>query len=201
MPYFGRRRVAFSLKEGALTTVVVSPTTDSVFFNLYTPNEGCPALFISRNMEDTIYFREGPSDKVYQACIRPKDNGFMVHFAYGRRGSTLNTGCKTQAPVEYQIAKGIYDKLIKEKMSKGYLPGTDSPQKAPVEGPKKHSGIQCQLLNPIEAKQAENLLTNPDCWMQEKMDGRRLLIRKEGDTITGINRLGFITSVPPPGAE
>ena len=32
--------------------------------------------------------------------------------------------------------------------------------------------------------------------MQEKMDGRRLLIRKEGDTITGINRLGFITSVP-----
>ena len=149
-------------------------------------------------MEDTttLYFREGPSDKVYQACIRPKDNGFMVHFAYGRRGSTLNTGSKTAAPVEYQIAKGIYDKLIKEKMSKGYLPGTDSHQQAPVEGPKKHSGIQCQLLNPIEEKQAEHLLTNPDYWMQEKMDGRRLLIRKEGDTITGINRLGFITSVP-----
>jgi bifunctional non-homologous end joining protein LigD len=81
-------------------------------------------------------------------------------------------------------------------MSKGYLPGTDSPQQAPVEGPKKHSGIQCQLLNPIDEKQAEHLLTNPDYWMQEKMDGRRLLIRKEGDTITGINRLGFITSVP-----
>jgi bifunctional non-homologous end joining protein LigD len=49
-------------------------------------------------MEDTttLYFREGPSDKVYQASIRPKDKGFMVHFAYGRRGSTLNTGSKTQ---------------------------------------------------------------------------------------------------------
>lgn len=144
----------------------------------------------------TLFFREGPSDKVYQASIRPKDNGFMVHFAYGRRGSMLNTGSKTQAPVEYQIAKGIYDKLVREKMAKGYIPGADSPQQAPVEGPKKHSGIQCQLLNPIEEKQAEHLLTHPEYWMQEKMDGRRLLIRKEGDIITGINRLGFVTSVP-----
>ena len=144
----------------------------------------------------TLYFREGPSDKVYQACIRPKDKGFMVHFSYGRRGSMLNTGSKTSMPVEYQIAKGIYDKLVKEKMAKGYRPGADSPQQAPVEGPKKHSGIQCQLLNPIDEKQAEHLLTTPEYWMQEKMDGRRLLIRKEGDTITGINRLGFITSVP-----
>ena len=149
-------------------------------------------------MEDntTLYFREGPSDKVYQASIHKKDKGFMVHFAYGRRGSTLNTGTKTQTPVEYQIAKGIYDKLIREKMSKGYLLGTDSPHQVPVEGPKKHSGIQCQLLNPIDETQAEHLLTNPDYWMQQKMDGRRLLIRKDGNTITGINRLGFITSVP-----
>ena len=65
----------------------------------------------------TLYFREGPSDKVYQASIRPKGKGFMVHFAYGRRGSTFNTGSKTQTPVDYQIAKGIYDKLIKEKMA------------------------------------------------------------------------------------
>ena len=110
-------------------------------------------------MEDTttLYFRQGPSDKVYQAWIRPKDNGFMVHFAYCRRGSTLNTGSKTSAPVEYQIAKDIYKKLVREKMSKGYLPGADSPQQAPVEGPKKHSGIQCQLLNPIEEKAKPSL--------------------------------------------
>jgi len=144
----------------------------------------------------TLYFREGPSDKVYQASIQPKDQGYMVHFAYGRRGSILNTGSKTPAPVQYQIAKGIYDKLIKEKMSKGYTPGADSPQQVPIEGPKRHSGIHCQLLNPIEEKQAEHLLTHSDYWMQEKMDGRRLLIQKEGNTITGINRLGFITSVP-----
>ena len=152
-------------------------------------------------MENTItlYFREGPSDKVYQASIRPKGNGFMVHFAYGRRGSTLNTGSKTQAPVEYQIAKGIYDKLIKEKMSKGYTHGSDAP--AYTDTPKQHSGIQCQLLNPIDEEEAEQLLSSRDYWMQEKMDGRRLLIRKAGGTITGINRLGLTTSIPAPIAE
>ena len=55
----------------------------------------------------TLYFRSGPSDKVYQASICPKDAGYLVHFAYGRRGSTLSTGSKTPAPVEYPIAKGI----------------------------------------------------------------------------------------------
>jgi bifunctional non-homologous end joining protein LigD len=146
----------------------------------------------------TLYYREGPSDKVYQASIQPQENGYLVHFAYGRRGSTLNTGNKTPKPVEFQIAKGIYDKLIREKMAKGYRPGADTPAQVPVEDPKQPSGIQCQLLNPIEEKEADLLLFNPSYWMQEKMDGRRLLIRKQGDIITGINRLGYITSVPEP---
>ena len=37
--------------------------------------------------------------------------------------------------------------------------------------------------------------------MQEKKDGRRLLIRKEGSTITGINRLGLVVAVPPAIAQ
>ena len=65
----------------------------------------------------TLYYREGPSDKVYQASIQPKDDGYHVHFAYGRRGSTLNTGSKTSKPVTFPIAKGIYDKLVREKMA------------------------------------------------------------------------------------
>ena len=64
----------------------------------------------------TLYFRSGPSDKVYQASISPKDAGYLVHFAYGRRGSTLSTGSKTPAPVEYPIAKDIYDRLVREQV-------------------------------------------------------------------------------------
>ncbi|MCX6848253.1 MAG: WGR domain-containing protein [Verrucomicrobia bacterium] len=144
----------------------------------------------------TLYFRQGQSDKVYQASIQPKDQGFMVHFAYGRRGSTLTTGSKTPAPVEYQIAKGIFDKLIKEKTAKGYTPGTDAATTTPPDSPGQHSGIHCQLLNPINEPQLDQFLFNSDYWMQEKLDGRRMLISKDGDQITGINRLGFPTAVP-----
>jgi bifunctional non-homologous end joining protein LigD len=68
----------------------------------------------------TLYYREGSSDKVYHAVIEPQGEGFVVNIAYGRRGSTMNTGTKTQAPVDYDTAKSIYDKLVREKMAKGY---------------------------------------------------------------------------------
>ena len=105
-------------------------------------------------MEDTttLYFRQGPSDKVYQAWIRPKDNGFMVHFAYCRRGSTLNTGSKTSAPVEYQIAKDIYKKLVREKMSKGYLPGADSPQQALSKAPRNTAVFSASSSTPSKRR-------------------------------------------------
>lgn len=48
----------------------------------------------------TLYYREGSSDKVYLAAIEPQDNGFLVTFAFGRRGSTLTTGSKTPRPVD-----------------------------------------------------------------------------------------------------
>ena len=48
----------------------------------------------------TLYYREGSSDKVYQAAIEPAGDGFVVNFAYGRRGATLTTGTKTSSPVD-----------------------------------------------------------------------------------------------------
>ena len=73
----------------------------------------------------TLYFREGGSDKVYQARIEPDGELFRVNFSYGRRGSTMQTGTKTSSPVDYDTAKGIYDKLVREKTAKGYTPGQD----------------------------------------------------------------------------
>jgi bifunctional non-homologous end joining protein LigD len=40
----------------------------------------------------SLYYREGSSDKEYHASIEPAGPRFVVNFAYGRRGSTLNTG-------------------------------------------------------------------------------------------------------------
>ena len=71
----------------------------------------------------TLYFKEGTSDKVYQCQIEAAGERFVVTFAYGRRGSTLNTGTKTNVPVSFDDAQRIFDKLVKEKKGKGYTEG------------------------------------------------------------------------------
>ncbi|MGD0091112.1 MAG: WGR domain-containing protein [Planctomycetota bacterium] len=147
----------------------------------------------------TLYFREGTSDKVYQTAIEEKDGGFVVSFAYGRRGSTLQTGTKTAAPVDFQTAKKVYDKLIAEKTGKGYTPGADGTPYAHTDNEQRDTGLRCQLLNPIDEAQAEKLLDNPAWWLQEKYDGRRVLVRKDASgTVTGINRKGLTIGLPEP---
>jgi len=76
-------------------------------------------------MQSTLYYRDGRSDKVYRAAIEPRDGGYVVNFAYGRRGSTLATGTKTTSPVYFDAARLIYDKLVREKMAKGYILAAD----------------------------------------------------------------------------
>ena len=146
----------------------------------------------------TLYNREGSSDKVYQAAIEPRGEGFLVSFAYGRRGSTMNTGTKTQSPVDYNSAKAIYDKLIREKMAKGYTQGPDGTpyQNTPKED--RVTGLLPQLLNPIDEQEAPRLLKDRNWALQEKFDGRRVLVRKAGAEIHGINRKGLLIGLPSP---
>ena len=80
----------------------------------------------------TLYFREGSSDKVYQISLEPAGDGYVVNFAYGRRGSTLSTGTKTHHPVPFDEAKSIYDRLVREKMRRATRRGrTASPTSTP----------------------------------------------------------------------
>jgi len=149
----------------------------------------------------TLYFRGGGSDKVYQASLQPKEAGFVVNFAFGRRGSTLRTGTKTAKPVDYRNAVKVYDKLVNAKMAKGYTPGRDG---TPYQGTEREAvatGIFPQLLNPIDQDQADQLVADDDWWMQEKFDGKRILIRKNGDQVIGINRKGLAVALPQPIAR
>ena len=143
----------------------------------------------------TLYFKQHSSDKMYQAAIEPSGDQFIVTFAYGRRGATLTTGTKTQAPVNYADAKIIYDKLVHEKTAKGYTPGADGTPYQHTEKANQTSGILPQLLNAVDEQEIKALLADPNYWMQEKHDGRRLLLRKQGDQITGINKLGILVGV------
>ena len=126
-----------------------------------------------------------------------RGEGYIVTYAYGRRGSNLTTGTKTPHIVTLAQANALHDKLVREKTAKGYQPTgeTKAPyQQSGNEG--QDSGIRCQLLNAIDESELSRLLTGRTHCLQEKHDGRRLMVRKQGDEITGINRRGLVVAIP-----
>ncbi len=144
----------------------------------------------------TLYSREGSSDKVYQCSLESKGDLFVVNFAYGRRGSTLATGTKTSAPVDYDTAKKVFDKLVREKTAKGYAPGENGTAYQPTQQSERVAGVLPQLLNPIDEEEVNRLLHHPDWCLQEKFDGRRALLMRDGPVISGVNRKGLTIGLP-----
>ncbi|MCG3148188.1 MAG: DNA ligase [Verrucomicrobiae bacterium] len=150
----------------------------------------------------TLYYREGSSDKVYQATIEEAKGGFVVNFAFGRRGNTLSTGTKTAMPVPLTKAKSVFDKLVQSKLAKGYTPGEAGTPYTHTSNADRDTGVRPQLCNPIENDEATaELLTDNEYWMEEKLDGKRVLVRKDAQGIVGINRQGLLVALPEPVAK
>jgi bifunctional non-homologous end joining protein LigD len=126
----------------------------------------------------SLYFREGASDKEYHASINPKDEGYVVSFAYGRRGSTLQTGTKTSFPVDFETATEVFTKLIAQKKAKGYTEGEGGTPNQHNAHEDRATNILPQLLNPVDESELELLLGNDNWCAQEKFDGKRILLRK-----------------------
>ena len=74
-----------------------------------------------------LFMVGGNHNKVYEVWLAPIGwyasgylDGWVVRFAYGRIGSTLKHGTKTETPLPYYDAKQIYDNLVQSKLVKGY---------------------------------------------------------------------------------
>ncbi len=153
-----------------MSTLAVSPTTVAI----------------------SLYFREGSSDKVYHAQIAPDGNDlYSVNFQYGRRGSTLQTGTKTTAPVALVQARKIFDKLVAEKRAKGYADGESGIPYSGGNLASRRFEYTPQLLNFIDEVAMLEYLRHPDWLMQEKMDGVRQIVERRGDSVTAGNRNGL----------
>lgn len=147
----------------------------------------------------SLYFKSGSSDKVYHARIEAAGGGgFIVSYAYGRRGGTLSTGTKTKFPVDHATALRVFEKLVADKQSKGYTAGADGTPYLHSEKAGRVSGLLPQLLNVIDESDAARVVGSPQWVMQEKFDGRRLILRKVGDAVEGINKLGLVVAVAEP---
>ena len=142
-----------------------------------------------------LFYREGSSDKVYKANITEDLTGFTVNFAYGRRGNTLTTGTKTVKPVAYAQAKKIYDKLVDEKMGKGYKQDASAIPYAGIAVTAHDTGFRPQLLNEIEEIEVNNYINDDEWCAQEKYDGRRRGLVITGHTCEGTNRKGLVIAI------
>lgn len=145
----------------------------------------------------TLYCRENGSDKVYKASIKKVGDLWTVPFQYGKRGAALTAGDKCSAPVEFAKAKKVYDKVVSEKLGKGYKPGDDAPTYVPppttvnlIAAPRP------MLLTPIEADAADEYLDHSDWVMQEKYDGKRIILQFKDGVLTAFNRKGIPCGVP-----
>lgn len=144
----------------------------------------------------SLYYKDGSSDKEYHAQLAPKNDLWVVNFQYGRRFSTLKAETKTKNPLDFVEAKKIYDKLIKEKIGKGYTEGVDGAKYQNTDMSDKFSGVVPQLLNVVEESELKKLFMSPDWIMQEKHDGNRTMVKVTDDGVIGINKKGLIVSLP-----
>lgn len=147
------------------------------------------------NESTALFFKDGSSDKVYQAQLEECLGGWVVNFQYGRRGSALTAGTKTKDPVDYKTAKKAYDKIVAEKTGKGYSLDVEGKTFQSLLNGKVHSGLSAQLSNEISDEEAEALIEDPAWIAQEKFDGRRRMLRKTGLAVEGTNREGILVAL------
>ena len=145
--------------------------------------------------EDTaLFLTQGSSDKVYQAHLQPQADGWEVTFEYGRRGKPLRTGTKTAAPVPYETAKKVYDRLVLSKTAKGYTPSSTGVAFTSTEQAGMQTTFLPQLLNQVNQQEAEQVYRDApkgSIYLQIKHDGERRGIMAHKEVIAA-NRKGLV---------
>jgi bifunctional non-homologous end joining protein LigD len=163
-----------------------------------------PEPRVVRSVE--LFFQEGSSDKVYQAKIVGAGATFSVVVAWGRRGATLNEG-KKAINVSRADADKTFDRLVREKRGKGYeeitanvKPAAVAPPEgagsgSKVGGKRAKVGLAAQLLNPLDDDDLAHVLADDAMVAQQKLDGVRVLVRRDATALIATNRNGQVTEL------
>jgi bifunctional non-homologous end joining protein LigD len=140
-----------------------------------------------------LRFKKGSSNKDYNVELVQSGDGWLVNFSYGAHGGAMTAGTKTKAPLPYDKAKKIYDKLVNSKKAKGYSPDGEGVAFAGTEHQGRVTGYQPQLLNTVsEDEILAKVAAEPGAWAgQEKFDGKRRGFKVEDGKIVASNRKGL----------
>lgn len=146
-----------------------------------------------------LFYQDDRSDKVYHAALERQGGGFIVTFQYGRRGGPLKAGVKTAAPTSYDAAWSVYDKLVREKVGKGYREkeGSGAVYRH-IAGIGRQTGFKPQLLTPLTESEAVRMIMQAEPGrfaMQRKLDGERRMISIRNRGFIAANRKGIEVAV------
>lgn len=142
----------------------------------------------------TLVCREGNANKQYTAWLEKSGGGFTVQFQYGPVGGWVQGGTKTPKPAPEEKARKIYEKVLAEKRAKGYTSG-DAPAFSQTDGA-KDTGIRPMLLTQATEDDLERFVTDNAWGAQEKLNGKRMMVKIDAGKVTGINRRGLECPIP-----
>ncbi|TAM87626.1 WGR domain-containing protein [bacterium] len=138
---------------------------------------------------------EEGSAKAYRVQLEETGSGFAVNGFNGRIGSALKLQPKGVFPA-LAAARAAFDALVAAKVKKHYRVSQGAPGGAVIASVPTDTGLRPQLLIPIERSEAERLLDDARYLMQQKHDGERLMVRRDGGSVVGANKLGNAASLP-----
>ncbi len=110
---------------------ILSESLERCLRQIQNPTKATAAVALAKTPRQTalrsisLYFKQGSSDKEYhvqliKAYPLSKGDAYVVNFQYGRCGSVLKRGTKTETSVTLFEAQDIYNDVVKEKTAKGY---------------------------------------------------------------------------------
>jgi bifunctional non-homologous end joining protein LigD len=153
--------------------------------------------------------------KYYDVALKREGSGFVVMATYGAIGGNATPWPIVSTPVGFAEAWAAYAKRIRTQIeTKGYTTNADgvtmvpwqealgskaSPAQVSAEpvAAKIHSGWEPLLLKDLDERLDLPRVLGDDGWAaQEKLDGHRISLKKEGPLVRGINRTGYYRSIP-----
>lgn len=143
-----------------------------------------------------LFYKEGTSDKEYHIHLLKKGSKYLVTIEYGRRGNSLTAASKTPVPVDLDEAIVIFDKQVHKQRLKGYTEGAGQAPYVGSDKEDKITGVLPQLLNNIDEEDLDDYFDDASYCMQEKKDGKRILLRRQEGVLEAINRKGLLVAYP-----
>jgi bifunctional non-homologous end joining protein LigD len=153
-------------------------------------------------MKTDLWCNEGKSDKMYHLQLVPAARGMWSVLAqWGRRGGNMTQDVKVK-DVAFDDAFKVYEREIKTRISHHYHvveSGADTiPKMVPVGVGRPLTPIGAampELLSEISVDEIGRYVSSNRYWLQQKRDGRRLTVRRDGSKFTGGNKTGGIVPV------